>query len=74
MLTITFITFRSTAFANAIVVYNPVDIFIVLFSVAAIIIVGYYVKVTVAAVKANNKRKKDLKLGIANDVVDDGTK
>ena len=74
VLTLTFIIFRSTVFANAIVVYNPVDIFIVLFAVAAIIIIGYYVKVIVTTVKANNKRKKDLKLGIANDVVDDGTK
>lgn len=72
-LTLTFVILRSTAFNNAVVVYNPFDIFIVLFAIAAIIIIGYYVKTIVTITKANNQKKRAAKLGLNDDVDDDGT-
>lgn len=74
VLMVAFTVIRCTAFANAIVVYNPVDVFIVIFGIASIIIIGYFIKNLVAAQKARSQRKKAIKLGLVNEVADDGTK
>lgn len=74
VLFIAFVVLRISVFNNAIVVYNPLDVFITFLGIATIIIIGYYVKEITAAVKANKQRKKALKLGLGNDVADDGTK
>lgn len=71
---IAFIILRTTVLLSSIVVYNPLDVFITIFGIATIIIIGYYVKEIIAFVKANKQRKKVLKLGLANDIADDGTK
>ena len=68
------IVLRVTALKNAIVVYNPVDVLIVIFGIASIIIIGYYVKTFTALYKANQQRKKAIKLGMVNETADDGTK
>lgn len=73
-LAICFVVIRLTAFANAVVAVNPLDPFIVIFGIATIIIIGYYVKNLVAFVKANNQRKRSIKLGLINEQADDGTK
>ena len=73
-LEIAFVVVRTTIFSNAIAVYNPVDIFIILFGIASIIIIGYFVKNIVAFSKANSQRKKAIKLGLLDEVADDGTK
>jgi len=73
-LAILFVVMRLTVFNNAIVVYNPLDIFIVIFGIAAIIILGYYIKNLVVYIKANKQRKRIIKLGLQNQVADDGTK
>ena len=69
-----FVILRTTVLLSSIVVYNPLDVFITIFGIATIIIVGYYVKEIVTSVRTNKQRKKALKLGLANDVTDDGTK
>ena len=74
VLTISFIIIRSTLFSAAIVVFNPVDTYIVIFGIASIIIIGYFIKNFVTAQKARNQRKKAIKLGMVNEVADDGTK
>lgn len=74
VLFLTFVILRSTVLLSSIIVYNPIDVFITIFGIATIIIVGYYVKEIVASVKTNKQRKKAIKLGLANDVADDGTK
>ncbi len=74
VLFIAFVVLRLSLFKNAIIVYNPLDVFIVFLGIATIIIIGYYVKEIAAAVKANKQRKKAIKLGLGNDVADDGTK
>lgn len=68
------IIFRFTVLKNAIVVYNPVDWLIVVFGIATIIIIGYYVKNITVAYKANQQRKKAIKLGMVDETADDGTK
>lgn len=74
VLALTFIILRNTAFVATIAVYNPVDTFIVIFGIASIIIIGYYVRNIIIAVKARNQKKKATKLGLLNEVADDGTK
>ena len=74
VLFVTFVILRVTILSSSIVVYNPADVFITFLGIATIIIIGYYVKELVAFAKANKQRKKALKLGLGNDVADDGTK
>ena len=74
VLELAFIIVRVTAFANAIAVYNPVDIFIIIFGIASIIIIGYFIRNIVMASKARSQRKKAIKLGLLDEVADDGTK
>ena len=74
ILFLTFVIIRFTAFNNAIVVYNPVDAFIIVTAVASILIIGYFIKYLVTISKANKARKRILKLKLNEDVDDDGTK
>ncbi len=73
ILCITFIVIRATAFNNAIVVYNPVDAYIIITVVASVLIIGYFLKYVVAVSKANKERKKAIKLKLNEDVAEDGT-
>ena len=74
ILFITFVVIRSTAFNNAIVVYNPVDAYIIISAVASVLIIGYFIKYLVGVTKANKDRKRNIKLKLTENVVDDGTK
>lgn len=74
ILFITFVVIRSTAFNNAIVVYNPVDAYIIIFAVASVLVIGYFIKYLVGVTKANKDRKRNIKLKLTEDVADDGTK
>ena len=74
ILCITFIIVRFTAFNNAIVVYNPVDAYIIVTVVASVLIIGYFIKYLVAVSKANKERKKIIKLKLNEDVDEDGVK
>ena len=71
---VTFMIIRGTAFNNAVVVYNPVDAYIIITAVASILIVGYFIKYIVTITKANNDRKRNIKLKLNEDVAEDGTK
>ena len=70
----TFATLRATLFANAIVVYNPVDPFIIVFMIASVLVIGYFIKFIVVQTRAGNQRRKALKLKLNEDVAEDGTK
>ena len=69
----TFATLRATLFANAIVVYNPVDPFIIVFMIASVLVIGYFIKFIVVQTRAGNQRRKALKLKLNEDVAEDGT-
>ena len=68
-----FIIFRTTIFDNFVAVHNPLDIFIIIPGIIALIFVGYFIKFMVGKHKANKERKKALKLKLNEDVADDGT-
>ena len=75
VLAIESVVLRLTALKNSIVVYNPIDVLIVVFGIATIIIIGYYVRAISIAYKANKQKKKAVKLGMVNEkAADDGTK
>ena len=74
VLFVLFVVMRLTCFHNSIVVYNPLDVFVIINGIATIIIIGYYIKNLVGFIKANKQRKRALRLGLQNDEADDGTK
>ena len=72
---ITSIIFRWGAFNNSIIVYNPVDPFVIVFGVLAILAIGYYIRWLVVTIKNEKARRKAIKLKLDQDVNDDdGTK
>ena len=71
---ITFIAMRVGGFANTIVVFNPTDPLLIIFSIAALIIGGYFIVQAIKAIKAETERKKAIRLKLNEDVNDDGTK
>ena len=70
---ILFIIFRIAVIKNAIVVYNPLDAFIIVLSVLSVVILFYFVKYVVGVVKTNRERRRVIKLKLNEDVEDDGT-
>ena len=74
LLDILAIIFRCGIFNNSIIVYNPFDIFIVVFSILLIILIGYFIKYFVGVTKDYIERRNKAKLKLDNDVEDDGTK
>ena len=70
---IVFIVLRSTAMNNAIVVFNPVDAYIIILSVISVVIIGYFIKYLVGVIKVEKERRRVLKLKLNEDVEDDGT-
>lgn len=73
ILTIMFITIRSTVLANNLIVFNPTDAFIICFTIVDLIVVGYAAKTLVQRIKAYNIQKRNAALKIDEDVADDGT-
>lgn len=59
--------FISTSFA----IYNPADIYIIVFGVASIILTGYFIKFFAVAVKNSLERRRTAKLKVT--YIDDGT-
>ena len=72
-LAIVFILMRAVGFANTIVAFNPTDPLLIVFAIAGLIIGGYFIVILVKSIKANNERKKAIRLKLNEDVNDDGT-
>ena len=70
---IVFIVLRGTALKNAIVVFNPVDAYIIILSVLSVVIIGYFIKYLVGVIKTEKERRRVIKLKLNEDVEDDGT-
>ncbi len=70
---ILFIIMRVGPFKSTIVVFNPTDPLLIGFSIAALIIIGYFIVYVVKLVKAERERRKIIRLKLAEDVEDDGT-
>ena len=71
---ITFICMRAGGFANTIVAFNPTDPLLIIFAIAGLIIGGYFIVLAVKAVKAEQERRRAIRLKLNEDVDDDGTK
>ena len=71
---IVFIAMRVGGFANTIVVFNPTDPLLIAFSIAGLIIGGYFIVQAVKAIKVERERRKAIRLKLNEDVDDDGTK
>lgn len=70
---IVFIVLRGSALNNAIVVFNPVDAYIIILSVLSVVILGYFIKYLVGVIKTEKERRRVIKLKLNEDVEDDGT-
>lgn len=74
LLFITFASIRWSSFANAIVVYNPCDPFVIIFGILALLAVGYFARFFYVWIKNEIARRKAVKLKLDEDIDDDGTK
>ena len=71
---IVFIAMRVGGFANTIVVFNPTDPLLIIFSIVGMIVAGYFIVQAVKAIKVGRERRKAIRLKLNEDVDDDGTK
>ncbi len=69
----TFIYLRFWPMNNSVIVYNPTDVYVILFSIAGVIAIGYYIRYFYLAYKAAKHRKEVKRLKLDQDVEDDGT-
>jgi hypothetical protein len=63
---------RSTAFKNSLIVFNPLDVFIVVLSIILIIFTGYYIKFAIGKFKDNKAKRESARLKLSESVSDDG--
>ena len=70
---ILFIVMRLSGFKNTIVTFNPTDPLLIGFSIVGLIVTGYFIVMLIKLVKAENERRKIIKLKLNEDVEDDGT-
>lgn len=73
ILSITFIILRFSVLNSTVVVFNPVDAFLIGFTVAGCIFIGVYARKLYIAIKAERERRKAIRLRLNEDVDDDGT-
>jgi uncharacterized membrane protein len=63
---------RGTAFKNSLIVFNPLDVFIVVLSIILIIFTGYYIKFAIGKFKDNKAKRESARLKLSESVSDDG--
>ena len=68
------IVLRWGVFRSSIVTFNPLDVFVIVFTIAALIYIGFTIKNFVIAFKNSRKRKEAARLHLDEDEEDDGTK
>lgn len=70
---IIFIVMRASGFANTIVAFNPTDPLLIAFAIAGLIIGGYFIVLAIKSIKAEQERRRAIRLRLNEDVEDDGT-
>lgn len=70
---LTSIIFRWGYLNNSIVVKNPIDPFVIIFTIGGLISLGLFIKELVVSIRVSLKRKSDKKLKIGETVAEDGT-
>lgn len=73
MLFLMFVYFRFWVLNNSIVVFNPLDPYVIVFAVASIFVIGYYVKYFIDMYKAARERKKVERLNLSEVTEETGT-
>jgi hypothetical protein len=73
LLDIIFIVGRANIMSNSIVVYNPMDVYIILLSIALIIFIGWFIKYFISLFKARQEKRKTDALKLNDTKSDDGT-
>ncbi len=68
-----FIVARWALLQNTIVVFNPMDVWVIVFTIAGAIFFGIAIKDMVVSIKERAERKKKEKLHLDADVAEDGT-
>ena len=68
-----FIYARWGLFKGSVVTFNPFDAFVVVFTIAGVIYIGFSIKNIVISVKNTRKRKQAARLHLDQDKDDDGT-
>lgn len=63
---------RATNLNNTLKVFNPLDAYIILFSVLLILLIGYFIKFFINVVKDNLAKSRIEKLGLSSSKEDDG--
>ena len=72
---ILFIVYRSTVFQNSLTVFNPFDNYIVVFSIALILLIGYFIRLFIDMIRDSLERKAAEKMKLNEfEKEDDGTK
>ena len=59
---------------TSIVAYNPIDVFVIIFTIAGGIFLGFAIRSLVMAIRNGMKRRSDARLHLDQDAVEDGTK
>lgn len=73
LLSVLYIIARFNIMNTSVVAYNPLDVYVIVFTVAGAIFLGIAIKDAVFSIRDNKERKRAIKLHLGNDVVDDGT-
>ena len=71
---ILFIVSRWGLLKSSVVVFNPLDVYVILFTIAGGIFLGFAIKNLVTNIKNAKKRREAIRLKLDQDVADDGTK
>lgn len=67
------IVFRKAFLNNSFAVYNPIDVYIIIFSVISIILFGYFVRYFWLNIKAAKEKRDVDRLKLNKNIADDGT-
>ena len=70
---IAFIVLRFVLINPSVIMFNPLDVFVIAFGVTGLISLGYFIKFFVLYVRQVKERRKILRLKLNEDVEDDGT-
>jgi hypothetical protein len=68
-----FIVARWGVMDTSVVVYNPLDVYVIVFGILGIIFLGVAIRDLVVLIKSNRKRREAVRLHLGEDRADDGT-
>ncbi len=73
LLFVEFVAVRVNLISNSLPIFNPCDAFIAAFGVASLLLVGYFIRYFYILFKAKYEKRRNEKLKMNTNVIDDGT-